>query len=131
MMDSATKDRWLLRLFVLTLFAAGFFSGAIATRLAHIHGYFASASAGSDSMDWVIQQAALTPQQRTVVVGILKEHFASNKERMTRQMKRQYRDRFMETDQRLRQVLTPDQHRRYRKAMNQWIKRRAEGLRVQ
>ncbi len=131
-MDSATKDRWLLRLFVLTLFAIGFFSGAITTRLAHIHGYFhTGAAAPSDSMDWVISQADLNPQQRLQVVSILNEHLESNKERMTRQLKRQYRERFMETDQRLRQILTPEQHHRYRKALHQWIRRRAQGLRVQ
>ena len=129
--DSATKDRWLLRLFVVTLFAIGFFSGAIATRLAHLHGYFSTGPAASDSMKWVINQVNLNPQQREQVVKILNEHFDANRPRITKQFKRQYRERLLETDKRLGSILTPEQHKRYRKALHQWIRRRAEGLRVQ
>lgn len=130
-MQSATKDRWLLRLFVMCLLTLGFSAGAVATRLAHIYGYFQTPTTASDSLTWVVDQAALPPQQRADVATILNEHQAANKNRMTRQMKRQYRERFLETDQRLRSILTAEQYRRYRKAFNQWLKRRTDGLRVQ
>lgn len=132
--ESTTKDRWLLRLFVLTLFAIGFCCGAISLRLAQTHGYFQTAAAPqapSDSMEWVLNQAQLRPDQRAQVVSILNEHLQTNRGRISRQMKRQYRERFLETDQRLREILTPEQHRRYRKALNQWVKRRTDGLRIQ
>lgn len=130
-MQSATKDRWLLRLFVICLLTLGFSAGAITTRLAHIYGYMQSPSTASDSLTWVVEQVGLPLAQRAQVASILNEHQAANKSRMTRQMKRQYRERFLETDQRLRAILTPEQHRRYRKAFNQWLKRRTDGLRVE
>lgn len=130
-MQSATKDRWLLRLFVICLLTLGFSAGAVATRLAHIYGYFQAPATASDSLTWVVEQLELPPTQRAHVASILNEHQAANKSRMTRQMKRQYRERFLETDQRLRSILTPEQYRRYRKAFNQWLKRRTDGLRVQ
>lgn len=130
-MQSATKDRWLLRLFAICLLTLGFSAGAVATRLAHIYGYFQAPSTAGDSLTWVVEQVRLPPPQRAQVASILNEHQAANKNRMTRQMKRQYRERFLETDQRLRAILTPEQHRRYRKAFNQWLKRRTDGLRVE
>lgn len=130
-MQSTTKDRWLLRLFVLCLLTIGFLAGSVTTRLAHIYGYMQSPAPASDSLTWVVDQAALPAAQRAQVAQILNEHQSANKNRMSRQLKRQYKEKFLETDQRVRTILTPDQYRRYRKAFNQWLKRRADGLRVQ
>ena len=129
--QSTTKDRWLLRLFVLCLLALGFLAGAVTTRLAHIYGYMQSPMGASDSLTWVVDQVGLAAAQRAQVANILNEHQAVNRSRMTRQMKRQYREQFLETDQRLRGALSPEQYRRYRKAFHQWLKRRTDGLRVE
>lgn len=129
-MQSTTKDRWLLRLFVICLLTLGFLAGSVTTRLAHIYGYLQSPTPRSDSLTWVVDQVGLPSTQRAQVADILNQHQSANKDRMTRQMKRQYRERYLETDQRVRGVLTPEQYRRYRKAFNQWLKRRTDGLRV-
>src|SRR5262245_54682929 len=125
-MDNVSKTKWQIRVAAFALFLLGFLAGALS-----LNGYYArrwpAATAGNrDRVEQMLNRLQLTKEQDTQVKKILddmrEQLVAVRKESAPKvgEIRRQ-------ADERLRQVLTPEQWTQFQQMKNEWRGRGRRG----
>jgi Spy/CpxP family protein refolding chaperone len=124
-MDKISKNRWQVRIAAVIIFLLGFAAGALALN-AYRGWARGRGQTPADRFEQLSNQLQLNSEQKTKVQQILSD---------TREQLRAVRkdsephvnDIRQQTDQRLQQVLTPDQWQRFQQMRNEMRARRGRG----
>jgi Spy/CpxP family protein refolding chaperone len=122
-MDNASKVKWQIRAAVLAIFFLGFVAGALSLNAYHTRRSQSAATTNNDRFDQMLNRLQLTPEQRAQVEKILNDMrgqlLAVRKESAPKvgEIRRQ-------TDDRLRQVLTPSQWEQFQQMKSELRRRR-------
>jgi Spy/CpxP family protein refolding chaperone len=112
-MDSNPRNRWQVRLAVLTVFVVGFVAGVLALNIYRGHQWQPSRASGRGGFEQMLDKLNLSAEQRTQVGEI----FDDARAELT-QLRRESGPRFREvrerTDERLQSVLTAEQWQEFR-----------------
>jgi Spy/CpxP family protein refolding chaperone len=125
-METSARNKWQIRLAVLTIFVVGFVAGALATN-------FYSARRGPSSsqnihgrFDRIFDRLNLAPDQKDQVKAIFDDARAQLAE-VRKQSEPKFREVRKQTDERLQTVLTPEQWEQFQKMMAESKERRPRG----
>jgi Spy/CpxP family protein refolding chaperone len=124
-MDSNSKNKWQVRLAVVSLFAIGFIAGALTMNI-----YRERSRAAAPEMygrfEQVLERLNLTPEQKTQVRAIFDDSRAQLID-IRKQSEPRFREVRKQTEDRLQAVLTPEQWEQYKQMMNESRGRRRRG----
>ena len=124
-MDKSSKNRWQVRIAAVIIFLLGFAAGALALNAYRGWAHNRNATP-EDRFEQLSNRLQLTADQKTKVQQILGE----TREQL-RALRKESEPRVNEirqqTDQRLQQVLTPDQWQQFQKLRDEMRSRRGRG----
>jgi len=120
-MDNTNRNKWQVRLAILLIFVLGFAAGALA--LSAYRGWARGRAGKEDRFGQLSNRLQLNADQKTKVQQI----FNDTRDQL-RALRKESEPRVNEirqqTDQRLQQVLTPDQWQRFEQLRNEMRQRR-------
>ena len=122
-MDSKTKSKWQVRFAVLIIFAIGFVAGGLAMNFYRDKRGPSQSGSMRGSFSRVVEQLNLSPEQKVEVEKILEETRAQLIE-IRKESGPKFREVRMQTDERLRTVLTPEQWEQFQQIMKESRHRR-------
>ena len=122
-MDSKTKSKWQVRFAVLIIFVIGFVAGGLAMNFYRDKRGPSQSSPMRGSFSRVVEQLNLSPEQKIEVEKILEETRAQLIE-IRKESGPKFREVRMQTDERLRAVLTPEQWEQFQQIMKETRHRR-------
>jgi Spy/CpxP family protein refolding chaperone len=124
-MDSNSKNKWQVRLAVVSLFAIGFIAGALAMNIYRDRSR-ASGPEMRGRFEQVLERLNLTPEQKSQVRAIFDDSRAQLME-VRKQSEPRFREVRRQTEDRLQAVLTPEQWEQYKQIMSESSGRRRRG----
>jgi Spy/CpxP family protein refolding chaperone len=125
-METSARNKWQIRLAVLTIFVIGFIAGALATNFYSARRGSASSPGMHGRFDRVFDQLNLAPDQKDQVKAIFDDARAQLAD-VRKQSEPKFREVRKQTDERLQAVLTPEQWEQFQKMMAESRERRPRG----
>lgn len=124
-MDSNSKNKWQVRLAVVSIFVIGFIAGALAMNIYRDRSR-ASGLEMRGRFEQVLERLNLTPEQKSQVRAIFDDSRAQLME-VRKQSEPRFREVRRQTEDRLQAVLTPEQWEQYKQIMSESSGRRRRG----
>ena len=125
-MDYTAKNKWLVRGAAVIIFVLGFAAGILALNVYRGWVRAAGPGRGEDRFEQMSARLQLNPEQKTKVQQVL-----DDTRQQLRALRRESDPRVTEirkqTDQRLQQILTPDQWQRFQQMRDEMRARRGRG----
>jgi Spy/CpxP family protein refolding chaperone len=125
-MDSISKNKWQVRAAVVIIFVLGAATGVLGTRFYYAWMRAGGATRGQDRFERLFDRLQLNAEQKTQVQQILTE----TRERLHAlrvESEPRYREIKQQTDERLKQVLTPEQWEKFQQMKEEMRSRRRYG----
>ena len=122
-MNHANKTKWQIRLAAFSLFLLGFVAGALALNAYHARRGPAAQIVNGDRFAQMLKRLQLSPAQRTQVekiLGEMREQLVAVRQESAPKVGEIRR----QTDERLRQLLTPQQWEQFQQMKNEMRRRR-------
>ena len=123
-MDKARRSSWLVRAAALVIFLLGFAAGALAP--AAYRAWTREGVGRRDRLERMSEDLKLTPEQKEQVRQIFAET-RTRLEALRKESEPRFAEIRRETDERLKQVLTPEQWEEFRKSREEGRGRRGRG----
>lgn len=125
-MNNTAKNKWQVRIAVVVIFLLGFAAGILALNVYRGWVRAAGAGRGEDRFEQMSARLQLNAEQKTKVQQVL----GDTREQL-RALRKESEPRVSEirkqTDQRLQQILTPDQWQRFQQMRDEMRARRGRG----
>jgi Spy/CpxP family protein refolding chaperone len=125
-MDRAKKNSWLVRAAALAIFLLGFAAGALAPSAYRAWVRDGRRQERPDRFEKMSEQLKLTPEQKEQVRQIFGET-RNRLEALRKESEPRFAEIRADADERLRQVLTPEQWEEFRKSREEGRGRRGRG----
>lgn len=125
-MDRVRKNGWLVRAAALAIFVLGFAAGALAPAAYRAWTRDGDGGGRRDRIERMSEDLKLTPEQKEQVRGIFAET-RTRLEALRKESEPRFAEIRRETDERLKQVLTPEQWEQFRKSREEGRGRRGRG----
>lgn len=116
-MDNASKTKWQIRAAVFSIFLLGFVAGALTLNAYHTRRLLTSQAARDDRFEQMLNRLQLTPEQRTQVEKILGD-MREQVMMVRKESAPKIGEIRQQADERLRQVLTPEQWGQFQQMKN-------------
>ncbi len=122
-MENRDKNKWQVRLAVLSVFVIGFIAGALAMNIYRGRQWSPSSADRRGRFEQIVDQLNLTPDQRAQVKVIFDDARAQVMD-LRKQSEPKFKEVRERTDEHLKTVLTPEQWEQFQQLMNEARQRR-------
>ena len=117
-MDSKPRNKWQVRVAVLTIFVVGFVAGVLALNFYRGRQWSPSRSLGRGGLEQMLDKLNLTAEQKPQVSAIFDDARADLM-RLRKESGPRFREVRERTDERLQSVLTTEQWAEFQRLMNE------------
>jgi Spy/CpxP family protein refolding chaperone len=125
-METSARNKWQIRLAVLSIFVIGFIAGALATNFYSARRGASPSPGMRGGFERVFDRLNLAPEQKDQVKAIFDDARAQLAD-VRKESEPKFREVRKQTDERLQAVLTPEQWEQFQKMMAEFKQRRPHG----